>query len=159
MSDDIQIKTFGMNELTRASAVAAYHPIGSEVKTTNILNGVLKMNKKLGLPKIIKDSLVFAQVKDLANDLEIGKYNIMTPKDHCKQLAELDLVFVPGILWDENGYRIGYGGGYYDRFLPNIDTLSMGLAYEFQVFENIPHGKTDFRVDMIVTDKRIIMTK
>jgi 5-formyltetrahydrofolate cyclo-ligase len=159
MSDDIQMKTLGMSEFAEANTLAAYHPIGSEVRTFKIMNETLQMNKRLALPKIIDETnIVFVEVKDLENDLEVGKYKIMIPKDHCKQIEKIDVVLVPGIVWDEQGHRIGYGLGYYDRFLSKLQTVSIGLAYDFQVFDDITHGKNDFRVNMIVTDKRIIRT-
>tara|TARA_Y100000780_G_scaffold129134_1_gene116202 strand:- start:741 stop:1307 length:567 start_codon:yes stop_codon:yes gene_type:complete len=157
LSDDIQIKIIDMNEFTYANTVAVYHSIRSEVRTLKILNEVLNMNKKLTLPKVVNATeIVFVQIKDLENDLEVGKYKIMTPKEHCEQLENIDLVIVPGIAWDKQGNRIGYGQGYYDRYLSRFRTNSIGLAYDFQVFEEIPHQKNDFCVSMIVTDKRII---
>jgi 5-formyltetrahydrofolate cyclo-ligase len=160
MSEEIQNKIIDMNEFTSANTVAAYHSIGSEVRTSRILNAVLQMNKRLALPKVIDETrIIFAEVKDLNNDLQVGMYNIMEPKEHCLQVENIDLILVPGIAWDEHGHRVGYGQGYYDRYLAKINTFSIGLGYEFQVFEEIQYGKNDFRVNMLVTDKRIIRTK
>ncbi len=160
MSDDIQKKIIGMDEFTKANTVAVYHSIGSEVRTSKILDKVLQMNKKLVLPKVVDGTtIVFAHVKDLHSDLEVGKYKIMEPKDHCEQIENIDLVLVPGIAWDRQGYRIGYGHGYYDRYLAKLQSVSIGLTYDFQLFDEVQHGKNDFRVNMIVTDKRIINTK
>ena len=160
MSDGIQQKIIGMDEFAKANTVAAYHSIGSEVRTSKILNEVLRMNKRLALPKVVNETtMVFAQVKDLNNDLEVGAYKIMEPKDHCEQIEKIDLVLVPGIAWDMQGHRIGYGQGYYDRYLAKPQTVSIGLAYDFQLFEEVQHGKNDFRVNMVVTDKRITHTK
>lgn len=157
MSNEIQTRIITMNEFVQAGIVAAYYTIGSEVRTSKILAEVIR-NKTLVLPKVIDETkIVFAKVKDLQNDLEEGKYRIMAPKDHCEQIENIDLVLVPGIVWDEQGHRIGYGRGYYDRYLSKLKTTSIGLAYDFQVFEEIPNGKNDFHVNMIVTDKRIIM--
>lgn len=159
MSDDIQMKTIGMNEFAKANTLGAYHPIRSEVRTFKIMNEALRMKKRLALPKVIDETnVVFAEVRDLVNDLEVGKYKIMTPKDHCEKIEKIDLVLVPGIVWDERGHKIGYGLGYYDRLLSKLQTVSIGLAYDFQVFDDIAYGKNDFCVNMIVTDKRIIRT-
>lgn len=160
LSEDIRTRVIGMDKFTNATIVGAYHSIGSEVRTLKILCEVLQRGKRLALPRVIdENTIVFAEVKDLEDDLEIGRYNIMTPKDHCEQLEKIDLVLVPGIAWDGQGYRIGYGQGYYDRSLAKLRTTSIGLAYDFQVFEEIQHGKNDFCVDFIVTDKRIIHAK
>ena len=157
LSEDIQTRVIGMNEFANATIVGAYHSIGSEVSTSKILGEVLQRGKRLALPKVIDDNtIVFAEMKDLKDDLEVGRFNIMTPKEHCEQFEKIDLVLVPGIAWDGQGYRIGYGQGYYDRYLAKLQTTSIGLAYEFQVFEEIQHGDNDFCVDFIVTDKRVV---
>ncbi|MFQ5941633.1 MAG: 5-formyltetrahydrofolate cyclo-ligase [Nitrososphaerales archaeon] len=157
MSDVIQMKITGMSEFAEAITVAAYHSIGSEVRTSKISNRVLQMNKRLAIPKVIDEtSMIFALVKDLNEDLHVGKYNIMAPKDHCELLEKVDLVLIPGIVWDVSGHRLGYGQGYYDRFLSKLQPTSIGLAYDFQVVEEIPPVTNDFCVNMIVTDKRTI---
>jgi len=159
MSEAIQAQAMKMNEFTVAKTVAAYHPIGSEVSTLNILSSVLQLNKHLILPRVEDDTkIIFAEVKDLENDLQVGKYKILEPKDHCLKVNKMELVFVPGIAWDKNGHRLGYGKGYYDRYLRNLYTINVGLAYDFQVLEEIPHENNDLRVDLIVTEKRVIKT-
>ena len=160
LSEDIQTRVISMNQFANATIVGAYHSIGSEVRTSKILGEVLQRGKRLALPRVIDETtIVFAEVKDLKDDLEVGRYDIITPKDHCKQLEKIDLALVPGIAWDVRGYRIGYGQGYYDRYLAKLQTTSIGLAYDFQVFEEIQHGKNDFCVDFVVTDKRVIRAK
>lgn len=157
MSEIIQTRVLNMNEFINAKTVAAYHPVGSEVGTLKILSSVLQLNKRLTLPRVEGETkMIFAEVKDLQKDLKVGQYKIMEPKNHCSKINKLDLVLVPGIAWDKYGHRLGYGKGYYDRYLVNLQTKSVGLAYDFQVLENIPHGKNDFRVNLIVTEKRII---
>lgn len=157
MSEMIQARVLNMNEFVSAKIVAAYHPIGSEVSTLKILSSVLQLNKCLTLPRVEDETrIIFAEVKDLGDDLEVGRYNIMEPKNRCLKMNKMDLVLVPGIAWDEHGYRLGYGKGYYDRYLANLQTVSVGLAYDFQVLEDIPHGRNDFRVNLIVTEKRVI---
>lgn len=157
MSEIIQTKVLNLYEFVSATTVAAYHPIGSEVGTQKILSLVLNLNKHLLLPRVEDENkIIFAEVKDLENDLQVGKYNIMEPKSYCMKVDKMDLVLVPGIAWDESGHRLGYGKGYYDRYLANIQTKSIGLAYDLQVLENIPHEKNDFRVNMIITEKRVL---
>ncbi|MEM2760355.1 MAG: 5-formyltetrahydrofolate cyclo-ligase [Nitrososphaerales archaeon] len=160
MSDTIQNKVISMKEFVSASTIGAYHSIRSEVRTLKIMDTVLQQNKTLALPKVIDDTtIIFAEVKELATDLETGRYKIMEPKDYCHKIEQMDLVLVPGITWDESGHRIGYGLGYYDRYLAKLQTLCVGLAYDFQIFEEIPHSKNDFRVHIIVTEKRVIRTR
>ena len=156
-SEMIQTKVMNMDEFMNAKTVAAYYPVGSEVSTLKILSSVLRMKKHLALP-LVEDAttIVFAEVKDLEKDLETGRYKIMEPKKHCLHASKIDLVLVPGIAWDEHGHRLGYGKGYYDRYLANLQTTTVGLAYDFQILEKIPREKNDFSVNLIVTEKRVI---
>ena len=157
MSEMIQTKVMNMDEFINAKTVATYYPVGSEVSTLKILSSVLRMKKHLALP-LVEDAtaIIFAEVKDLEKDLETGRYKIMEPKKHCLHTNKIDLVLVPGIAWDEHGHRLGYGKGYYDRYLANLQSKTVGLAYDFQILEKIPHEKNDFSVNLIVTEKRVI---
>ena len=157
MSENIQSRIINIEEFMNARTVGAYHPVGSEVSTLRILSTVLSLRKHLALPRVEDaDSIIFAEVNDLDKDLETGKYKIKEPKNRCLKINEMDLVLVAGIAWDEHGHRLGYGKGYYDRYLASITAATVGLAYDFQVLENIPHESNDFRVDLIVTEKRVI---
>ncbi len=159
MSEIIQTRVMNMGEFTSAKTVAAYYPLESEVSTLKILSTVLCLKKHLALPRVEDaDSISFAEVNDIDKDLETGKYKIKEPKNRCSKINKMDLVLVPGIAWDEHGYRLGYGKGYYDRYLASVKAGTVGLAYDFQVLENIPHENNDFRVNLIVTEKRVIRT-
>jgi 5-formyltetrahydrofolate cyclo-ligase len=157
MSEIIQTRVMNMNEFMNARTVAAYYPVGSEVSTLKILSTVLSLKKHLALPRVEDAySISFSEVNDLDKDLEPGKYKIKEPKNRCSKINEMNLVLVPGIAWDKHGHRLGYGKGYYDRYLAGVTAATVGLAYDFQVLGNIPHGNNDFRVNLIVTEKRII---
>jgi len=71
-------------------------------------------------------------------------------------VLNMDLMVVPGVAFDRNGYRLGYGKGYYDRFLSEKQTFSIGLAYEFQILDKLPRGKHDRIMDAVATEDRII---
>ena len=71
-----------------------------------------------------------------------------------RSIAEIELAFIPGVVFDRRGYRIGYGGGYYDRFLEEAqDLVSVGLGYEFQVVWEVPRSKHDLPVDYLCTER------
>ena len=71
-------------------------------------------------------------------------------------LAQIDAVVVPAVVWGEDGYRVGYGGGYYDRFLARLEgARSIGLGLEMQVVPRVPHGPNDVPVEVLVTDARV----
>mgnify|MGYP001188473329 CR=1 FL=1 len=94
-------------------------------------------------------------------DLSQGHYGILEIHDN-KRLAchpnHIDLIIVPGIAFDKNGHRIGYGKGYYDRLLKNHPATTIGLAYELQITEKLPTDPHDIPVQMIVTENQIITT-
>ncbi|MCX7658787.1 MAG: 5-formyltetrahydrofolate cyclo-ligase, partial [Oscillospiraceae bacterium] len=101
------------------------------------------------------------EIKDVEAELAKGCYGILEP---VKELARrvppenLDMVIVPGVAFDLKKNRIGYGGGYYDRFLKKMrfNCLKVGIAFEFQIVPEIPASENDVPVDIIVTEKRII---
>jgi 5-formyltetrahydrofolate cyclo-ligase len=149
LSNIIQYRILALEEFRKAEIIGAYYSIGSEVNTSEILEFALK-HKILALPK--GDAIRFVKVDDL-NNLIKGRYNIM---EAVGDTIEPDLVLVPAIAFDEEGYRIGYGKGYYDKYLSKHNCYSIGLAYDFQILKSIPHDRHDISVNMIVTDKRII---
>lgn len=141
-----------------AKSVASYYPIGSEVLTQDIMLDVLSGGKKLYLPKVKDENLVFKRVKEFEN-LERGSYGIMEPKDECETSNEFDVVLVPTVGISPDGVRLGYGYGYYDRFLSKIDSVSISLTYEKQIVKRIPKTGDDVLIDWIVTEKRYFKTK
>ena len=142
-------------EYKHAKTVMAYYPISGEACTKAIIADALK-KKKVFLPYIDGDEMKVAEIKAI-DDVETGKYNIPEPKNKQPfEPKQLDLVLVPGVAFDETGHRLGYGGGYYDRFLPKTGATAVGLAYEFQVVLHIPADPHDHRVQKIITEKRVI---
>lgn len=132
----------------------------SEVFTHNFIKNSILNGKKIFIPHIIDKTMHPVELKDF-KDLEIGFYNILSmPEDKIKisKGDEIDLVIVPGLIFGKNMYRIGYGGGYYDKFLSNkeISAYKLGICYDFQVIDEIQNDIYDIPVDKIITDKRII---
>ncbi len=153
----------GMPEYARAHTVMLYVSFGSEVETWDLITAALAGGKQVTVPKVIKSegALVPSLVKDPAKDLAPGAYGILEPRyDALRPVrpSSLDLILVPGVAFDAGGRRIGYGGGYYDRFLPTVaaTAVCVAAAYEAQVFPALPQDAFDHRVDYVVTEKRII---
>jgi 5-formyltetrahydrofolate cyclo-ligase len=92
---------------------------------------------------------------ELAGDLVEGKFGIMEPKPTTAPVDGLDLVIVPGVAFDLKGCRVGYGKGYYDRFLSMQHSFSMGLAYSFQILDELPRGRFDRRIASVATESGI----
>ncbi len=140
-----------------ADTIACYYSIGSEVKTHGILQEILSEGKTLALPRVESEDLVFCNVKKF-EDLEKGEFGIMEPKQNCKPLTEFDAILVPAIAMTMKGQRLGYGRGFYDRFLAGKKSHTIALAYSKTILKNIPSSKNDVRIQWVVTEDGAIKT-
>ncbi|RLF39548.1 MAG: 5-formyltetrahydrofolate cyclo-ligase, partial [Thermoplasmata archaeon] len=93
------------------------------------------------------------------DDLERGAFGILEPQNKKIYTGDIDIIIVPGIAFDFRGYRIGYGKGFYDRFLRGADALKIGIAYDFQIVKQIPEDDGDVPVDIIVSEKRVLFCR
>jgi len=148
---------------SRANIVFAYVDTKNEVSTSKLLQDSINQGKTVCLPLSIEDSmeLKFYRVFDLDKDLKKGNYGIFEPVPNPERLVlqeKAELIIVPGVAFDLSLNRIGYGKGYYDSFLAKApeSMLKIALAYDFQLLESIPTGDNDIKMDMIITEKRII---
>ena len=142
--------------------ILAYASLAGEVETTEFCRKVLACGRELYLPKSYPGGILRFFAVGSLEDLQKGAFGVLeleerVEKAYVPSLQKPDLCLVPGICFDVYGYRIGYGKGYYDRFLANFTGVSMGLAYEACVCRDaLPIEKrTDKPVDFIVTEKGI----
>lgn len=147
-----------INAYKDANTIACYYSIGSEVKTHDILQEILSHGKKLALPRVENNRLVFCNIGKF-EDLEKGEFGIMEPKLSCSEVTEFDVIIVPSIAMARNGQRLGYGMGYYDRFLMDIKTTSIALTYSKSIVKNIPSEKNDIPIQWIVTEDSVIRSE
>ncbi|MFL0196337.1 5-formyltetrahydrofolate cyclo-ligase [Clostridium sp. WILCCON 0269] len=151
-------KIIGSEEYNKAKSIFIFVSYKSEVDTHRIIKRALKEGKLVCVPKVIyKDGGMEAVRIYKFNDLKEGAYKILEPQNTSLEKIEetsIDLSYVPGMAFDKNGGRIGYGGGYYDRFLKKVrvDSKKIGLAYSFQVLNEIPMEKYDVFMDDIIYD-------
>ena len=156
----IQEKLIGSIEFIESKSIGIYLPIGSEVQTNTIIRNALESEKIVLLPRVVLNDLHYFVVDkhDFDHDLfDINKFGIKEPKKNSVKLEFIDLLIVPGIVFDYQGYRIGYGYGYYDRFMSEEKfSKSIGLAYDFQVMKNlIPKFEHDKKIDILITESGI----
>lgn len=147
-----------MAAFRKAKTVAFYLPIRGEVDITPLLDR--RSRKIFVLPRVKGKTLQFHAVESLEHTAK-GKFNILEPHSHLPKIKpqDLDLLFIPGVVFAENGHRIGYGKGHYDRLLKKTGCLKIGIAYEFQIVKNIPGEPHDVPMDMIITDRRTLKTR
>ncbi len=163
VSEKIAKRLFKLKLYKSAKNVALYMNIGSEVGTETIFKKSIALKKTVLAPRVDKknNTIVFARVKSL-KDFKMGAYTILEPKKSCPvwETKEIDLVLVPGILFDKKGHRLGYGKGYYDQFLNFISKEKrIGLTYEKTLVARLPNHKKDVPVSWIITEKRVLQIR
>lgn len=158
-------KLFSLSAFVKARTILFYVSFRNEVETYPLIERSLSLGKKVIVPRVNqeKKELELYEISSL-EELTSGSWNIPEPdpkKAKMANLEEIDTVIVPGVVFDENGNRIGYGGGYYDRRLAVIRKIKkekvrfIGLGFDFQVKKEIPQGMSDVKVDSLVTEKRL----
>lgn len=127
-----------------------------EVDTKEIIETLWKLKKKVVVPKCKPGdrTMNFYEIENF-NQLENVYMDLQEPKPECTVLVppeNIDCIIVPGIVFDRSGYRIGYGGGYYDRYLNGFKGMLISLAFDIQVKESVPTESFDIPVDVIITE-------
>lgn len=156
----------GLESYKNATKLMTYVPFQEEIHTTLLIEDFLKKNLRVFIPvtKPKEKQIVISELLDLEKDLETGHFGVLEPKPYAfrpKDPKVVDLIIVPGLAFTKSGYRIGYGGGYYDRFLPTLEQkpATIALALDFQIIDSLPFDDFDIPVDMIVTESQIIECK
>ncbi len=111
----------------------------------------------MSLPKVVDDNLIYKEISSL-KDLEKGSSSILEPKENCADVSNLDVILVPSIAMTRNGQRLGYGYGYYDRYLSSTKSKTITLTYSKQIVKHIPETENDVKIDYIVTENEILDT-
>jgi 5-formyltetrahydrofolate cyclo-ligase len=148
---------------SKAGNIMLYLSFGSEVNTEELIDRLLEEGKKVFVPVTINKTkeLLISQLKHRDKDLAISSFGILEPKKEKLRLIdpkELDLIIVPGVGFDKRGYRIGYGAGYYDRFLARISPAipTIGLSFQVQLLEQVANHIHDYPVQFIITENQLI---
>ncbi len=151
---------FKTKEYKQAKSIFIFYPFRSEINTKFIIKKALNDGKKIILPKIAGKSLKLFYINNLKNQLKLGPYNIMEPNEEfCTQadIDEIELAVIPGVCFDKSLNRLGYGGGFYDKLIPNLpkNVKKIALCFELQLVEKIPTEPHDSKVDKIITEKNV----
>ena len=157
-SEKIQKKIKKIHAYKNAKKIGAYYPIQSEIFTQDIIQELISDGKEVFLPKVIEKNIEFRKIKDFSS-LEKGRFDIMEPKDNCLTDNNLDVILIPTVGISPDGVRLGYGYGFYDRFLAKFNTTTIALTLEKQIVKNIPKSDHDIIIDWIVTEDRFFQTQ
>ncbi|MGN7479413.1 5-formyltetrahydrofolate cyclo-ligase [Solibacillus silvestris] len=147
--------------IQKANTIAITLSNQPEVDTTFIIEQLWKLNKQVAIPKCdpTNRSMQFYKIDSFA-ETERAFKNILEPIPEITEPAakeELDVIIVPGVVFDRRGYRIGFGGGYYDRYLAGFNGKRISLSFKEQLLNNIPRESHDLPVHIILTDKERII--
>ena len=157
----IQQKLLSTEEFSRANVLALYYSIHNEVDTHKIIENCLDSGKIVLLPTVHDGRMIFRELKGFSC-LHKGKFGIPEPPATNEALApdQADMIVLPGIAFDKKGQRVGYGKGFYDKCLHHLEGQGklVAVCYDFQLVEKIAGEPHDVKVDMIITEKRIIHT-
>lgn len=155
----VQSRFLELKEFKTAKRVALYVSFKNEVLTESICEEAITEGKEVFFPKISKGRkrLLFAMAEK-KEDFSKGAYGVPEPGglSMMGELSDIDLIVVPGVAFDLEGNRLGYGRGYYDTTLKTVCCLTVGLAYEFQVLDSICSESHDVKMDKVITESRII---
>lgn len=156
--DEIVAKNFlALPEIKDEKTFFVYCSFGTEADTMPVINELLAKGKTVFLPRVENTDMVAVQYEK-GTPLAKGRYGIKEPVGPAYD-GTTDVTVLPLLAIDKKGNRLGYGGGYYDRFLEKKDTLKIAYCYDFQVLEEVCAAAHDIKADLIVTDKRIIRIK
>lgn len=135
-----------------ANVIACYCSLKDEVCLDELITDAWKNKKIVVVPKVNGNEMEFYEIKNM-NDLEIQSFGIREPKhDFTFDKHKIDLFFVPGVAFDMSGNRMGFGKGYYDRYLVDLDAYKIGICFREQLDDHIPTDEFDIKMNEIIVD-------
>lgn len=155
-SNSIMDKVICHSLFQRTETIYCYMSYHHEVDTRNLISYALNIGKKVAIPKVLGREMEFYYIRSL-QDVQPGSKGILEPKGEHGQLAneERALMLMPLVGYDAHNNRLGYGGGYYDRYLQkHPEHHTMGLAFTLQKVTEIPVEETDWKLDIIITEEK-----
>ncbi len=147
----------------QAQNILVYMHYGSELQTADIIRQAFKDHKHVFVPRVEGKNMDFYEIHSMA-DCEEGFHGIPEPKKECLKLiwatGDNDILMIlPGLAFDQKGHRLGYGGGYYDRYFERFGTdyTKVAVGYDFQLIDEVPYEAHDIPIDIFISDSRCIM--
>jgi len=163
VSKQITDRLHAMQQYMEAKVVMYYVDVRDEARTRHAFPEALASGKQIVIPYCVEGELELFHLESM-DELETGMYKILEPREDLRELSSkrvdvdmLDLIVVPGVAFDRNGGRTGHGKGYYDKLLQHAraDTPLVSLAFECQMFDEIPVAGHDIYMDFVVTESAV----
>ncbi|HLJ62187.1 MAG TPA: 5-formyltetrahydrofolate cyclo-ligase [bacterium] len=158
LSDRIAARLGALLDRLAPRTVMVFSSFGSEVSTRSIIETLLQAGRRVALPVVAGHEMRAASFRP-GDPVRTARYGAAEPTAAAEVPPDaIDVVIVPGLAFDRRGYRVGYGRGYYDRFLVRTrpDTSRIGIAFHAQVVDAVPRGDADQPVDAIVTELEVV---
>ena len=150
-------------QMPSAHTILFYAPLADELDVWPVLELSMALGTNCALPFYDAEKKIYGArlIETLATDIVTGKFGVREPAASCEEIAldRFDLVLVPGVAFDLFGYRLGRGMGFYDRLLAEVSGIKCGVAYDFQLREDIPAEAHDVKVDFVLTPNRCVRRK
>lgn len=140
--------------VSSAGSLLLFATFGSEIETGDLITRLLGEGRRVFLPRLESDEMSAVEFHE-GDQLNPGAFGIGEPSGPGVDAEQVDAVIAPGLAFDREGYRLGYGSGYFDRFLRRTrpDAVRVGLGFHAQLIRRVPHGRGDEHVHVVVTDK------
>lgn len=154
-SDDaLFLRFLNLPELAVAQTVLLYYGVGAEPDTGRLIRPLLAMGKRVALPRVLPHRGMEARLVGEAPPLARHPFGMPEPGEDCPQIPkeEIDLILVPGLAFDKNGYRLGQGGGYYDRYLDDFTGATLSLCRAVFLLDALPTEPHDRPVGLVLTE-------
>ena len=153
LEDKIKNNVLNNKKILESKDILIYISLKDEVNTKIIIEELWKLKKNIYVPKVENNILNFYLINSF-NDLKIGVFNILEPITNIKYNDNKDsCIIVPGLLFDKDNNRLGYGGGYYDRFLENNNIYKIGICFSTMIVDKIIFNEKDIKMDEIITER------
>ena len=155
--DALFARFLALPQVERARTIFAFWGIpGREPETARLVEALTARGKRVGLPRMLPGHQMQVRLYDKAIPMHPVSFGILEPGEDCPLLdkGEIDLVLVPAVCYDRRGYRLGFGGGYYDRWLSDFSRPRVGLCRDCVLQDRVPTEAHDSRVDLLLTETR-----
>ncbi|MDR0904589.1 MAG: 5-formyltetrahydrofolate cyclo-ligase [Oscillospiraceae bacterium] len=154
----IAANLLALTEYRAAKTILFFYSIWSEPDTHAPINAALAQGKTVCLPESLPRGIMVARKIGSLDELVPARYNIPSPTAEMPEILpqDIDLIIVPSVAFDADGYRLGHGGGYYDRYLPRSRAFRCGVAREQMLLPRVPRDEFDVAVDCLVTESRVL---
>lgn len=149
------LKSVKDSGILKRSVFFVYNSFGGEADTHKLIRYLISVGKAVCLPRVEGKNMIAVPYSE---NMKTSRFGVPEPEGEAYR-GDIDVAITPLLAVDRKGARLGYGGGYYDRFLKDKDILKVGYCFDFQVIDEVPSLKHDVRVDIIITEKRVITTE